>query len=632
MIEMLQDHHEKEVISIESVAVIGAAGQVGEALINEFASHGIPNVYGMAKEPHLVPLRAKYSTTLFSSSIEGIISNEPELIILATPNPSDEILVQTAFQIAVRGYKKAPTILLLQNGVDVVPKALKAIGSLNINIIRGSLFSPFTRDETGDLSYNRNKIKLSLAQVKGQNVRSVEGFFHAAGFKTEVCINYQEMEWTKLFLNAIGTTGTITGLTLAETFADERLFRLEVRAIRDRLKIMHAAGFPVRNFVNLGIPAGFIDLGFSHIPEPILQKTRQVIGNIIGRERNNIPSSTSRRISQGKITEAEFYHSPFIALGAKHDLANPIDQAILSLVEKHEGGNINLNSLSKRRRIELLQREITRLAPNLQIDPDPRGEAVRNFVSNLFFSQSEFLVLGTENLDALGDGHAILAFAYHTGHMDSLAVRRSLPVNLRAKLIIPAAADYWFAGNMSVLSILKALTTSKGRISLGRTLINPLFCKSIPIVRDINNIKGMKDSVNELVDRLNRGYFVAIAPEGTRNRELITQRTFEEGIVLLAAKTGLPIIPIVLHGLEDVMPRGKLFPRLKGKRVVCQIGKPMNIDMGAAKLQRASIFRDFSTTLLRNEFMRLYGALVHEYGYTSIAPQGTIFPRSDSVN
>ncbi len=201
--ETLHTYPERETLPIKSVGVIGAAGQVGEALIDVFTSNGIPSVYGMAREPHLERLRGKYSTAQFSNSLEEIISRQPELIILATPNPADEILVQTAFQIAVKSFEKTPTLLLLQNGVDVVPKALRAFGSAEINIIRGSLFTPIARDEKGDLSYNAQKMKLSLAQVRGQNIRSVEGFCQAAGFKTEVCADYKEMEWTRTSIKTL---------------------------------------------------------------------------------------------------------------------------------------------------------------------------------------------------------------------------------------------------------------------------------------------------------------------------------------------------------------------------------------------------------------------------------------------
>ncbi len=383
--------------------------------------------------------------------------------------------------------------------------------------------------------------------------------------------------------------------------------------------------------MRLGIPAGLIDLGFSHIPEPILEKTRRAIGDLIGRERKNSPSATARKINQGEKTEAEFYHHPFIELGEKYGLASPIDQAILSLVEKHERGEINLGSLSYKRRIELLQREITKLAPDLQIDHNPLGEAVRNLISDILLSLSDFQVRGIENLEALEKGPAIIAFGFHTGHPDSFAVRRAIPTTLRERIIFPAPIDYWYLGKTDPISILRALKNKKDREKLVRTLLNPFFCRAVPFKRE-GGPKEVDDSLLSLIPLLDQGHTLAFSLEGTRTHLKVHDRHFKTGVALLAIETGKPIIPLILYGTENIMPKGKKLPKIRGNRIVCQIGKPMILDMQEFAKMTPAIIRKSVTARLREELLKMYGDLVQEFGPTSIAPDATIFQRSETVN
>jgi len=77
------------------------------------------------------------------------------------------------------------------------------------------------------------------------------------------------------------------------------------------------------------------------------------------------------------------------------------------------------------------------------------------------------------------------------------------------------------------------------------------------------------------LERLRRGGVVAIAPEGTRSKTEALQEA-RPGSSYLAAKAGVPVVPIGVTGTEDRLVLAGL-RRLKKARVHAQIGKPFTL-------------------------------------------------------
>ena len=61
------------------------------------------------------------------------------------------------------------------------------------------------------------------------------------------------------------------------------------------------------------------------------------------------------------------------------------------------------------------------------------------------------------------------------------------------------------------------------------------------------------DSLGPAVETLRRGYAIAMAPEGTRSRA--TGR-FKKGGFHIAMEAAVPLVPIVVHDADRVLPRG----------------------------------------------------------------------------
>lgn len=77
----------------------------------------------------------------------------------------------------------------------------------------------------------------------------------------------------------------------------------------------------------------------------------------------------------------------------------------------------------------------------------------------------------------------------------------------------------------------------------------------IPI--DRSNRKEAMRSLTAAAKRIRDGVSVIIFPEGTRSPDG-TLQPFKKGALLLAAKAGVPVIPMAIKGTQTVQPKGSL--------------------------------------------------------------------------
>jgi 1-acyl-sn-glycerol-3-phosphate acyltransferase len=81
---------------------------------------------------------------------------------------------------------------------------------------------------------------------------------------------------------------------------------------------------------------------------------------------------------------------------------------------------------------------------------------------------------------------------------------------------------------------------------------------------------------------LEAGDIVAVAPEGTRSGHGRLQRA-RPGAVLLALRSGAPLLPVVHHGGEKLREN---LARLRRTDFYLSVGEPFRLDAGNAKITR----------------------------------------------
>ncbi|MEJ2248274.1 MAG: lysophospholipid acyltransferase family protein [Candidatus Lokiarchaeota archaeon] len=111
-----------------------------------------------------------------------------------------------------------------------------------------------------------------------------------------------------------------------------------------------------------------------------------------------------------------------------------------------------------------------------------------------------------------------------------------------------------------------------------RTLFKNLSAFSLG---ERGNKQDVKKAWEYAKDRIDRGEWVGIFPEGTRSMDG-EMGEFKTGAVRLAVEAGVPIVPMGIVGSKNALPKGKLL--MKPVKVLVRVGRPIYYDQYKGKL------------------------------------------------
>ncbi len=155
-------------------------------------------------------------------------------------------------------------------------------------------------------------------------------------------------------------------------------------------------------------------------------------------------------------------------------------------------------------------------------------------------------------LEHLPQGNAIIA-ANHLGRLDTAVL---MAVIDREDIIMPIAEKY---KNHPIFGAL-------GRAANGIWL---------------NRFEADYSALRQILERMERGGLLVIAPEGTRSKTEALQEG-KMGVAFLAAKSGYPVIPVAVTGTEDRLIVQNL-KRLRRSRITATAGEPFPIEIPKGK-------------------------------------------------
>jgi len=182
----------------------------------------------------------------------------------------------------------------------------------------------------------------------------------------------------------------------------------------------------------------------------------------------------------------------------------------------------------------------------------------------LFRRYIEFSVSGIEHVDGLK--RPVIFAANHCSNLDTIALLAALPCAWRAKLA-PAIRQEYFAAHFKETGFsVRDRVMNSLEYYLACTLFN-----SFPIPQRMGGIQTTLKYAGELVER---GWCPLLFPEGGRSKDGSIQ-PFKPGIGVMATRLQVPIVPVFIGGLFQVLSRDDNWPR--SGRCTLSFGSPLRI-------------------------------------------------------
>ncbi|MES2440529.1 MAG: lysophospholipid acyltransferase family protein [Verrucomicrobiota bacterium] len=125
-------------------------------------------------------------------------------------------------------------------------------------------------------------------------------------------------------------------------------------------------------------------------------------------------------------------------------------------------------------------------------------------------------------------------------------------------------------------------------------------------------------TIREGLRRLKRGEAVGIFPEGelmSGEKSVLRGAGIKHGVCVLAARSGRPVLPVIVLGTDRLGEIGPWMPAKRG-RLWIHVGKPIHAGSSSNRQGRAEF-----ATLLVAEYVRLYAEMREKFGLPdSIVP------------
>lgn len=142
-------------------------------------------------------------------------------------------------------------------------------------------------------------------------------------------------------------------------------------------------------------------------------------------------------------------------------------------------------------------------------------------------------------------------YANHSSHLDFVTLWSVLPERLRSRVRPIAAKDYWSTGirHRFAVGVFRAYLVDRGGNGSGRAKTSSGVSP-----------RSTGGQIDDMVAILQAGDSLIIFPEGTRGDGEQVAR-FHAGLYKLAeAMPDVPVIPVRLHNLGRMMPKGAAVP------------------------------------------------------------------------
>ncbi len=163
---------------------------------------------------------------------------------------------------------------------------------------------------------------------------------------------------------------------------------------------------------------------------------------------------------------------------------------------------------------------------------------------------------GKENLKNLKS--PVIFVSNHTSHFDTPAILSQLPFRFKTNIAV-ATLEEFFQAKKPFKKFRKTILYHLGTIFLNLYMFP--------------QTKGFMKSIKYTGELIDKNYSILIFPEGERTTNN-KMNPFKLGIGIIASNMKVPITPIKLEGLFEILPRDSNFPKKRGK-VTLKFAQPL---------------------------------------------------------
>jgi 2-dehydropantoate 2-reductase len=238
--------------------------------------------------------------------------------------------------------------ITFQNGVGSEEKLATVFGERRV--LAATLTSPIAVEGPAAVRLERWGGGVGLAALWADRLWQpvAHALSRAPLLGLKVYADWRAMKWSKLLLNIMGNaTSALLSAPVAEIYHNRRLFALEMRMLREALRVMAAHAPPIAA-VNLpGHPARFLALALKLLPDSAL---RALLSRRVAQGRGNkYPSLYYDVAARSGRSEVNVLNGAVAEIGRKLGVPTPVNAALTELVQQAiQPGSVLLPQVARR--------------------------------------------------------------------------------------------------------------------------------------------------------------------------------------------------------------------------------------------------------------------------------------------
>jgi 2-dehydropantoate 2-reductase len=207
--------------------------------------------------------------------------------------------------------------------------------------IGGTITIPIAVPSLGVIKISKTKGGIGLAPlVPGQAAQPLADALKQAGLETIVYTDYPAMKWSKLLLNIINNaTSAILDQPPAEVIANSEIFKLEIAAIQEGVKVMAAQKIKV-----IPLPGYRVDWLARLVTTPWLPMgiKRMILRPVMVGGRGSKMPSLHIDLAAGRThSEVNVLNGAIVQAGQRLGVSTPVNKALTMVLNGIVSGELN---------------------------------------------------------------------------------------------------------------------------------------------------------------------------------------------------------------------------------------------------------------------------------------------------